>query len=159
MVGELVCTVLRHAVACAVRGGWGPADLAAVTTRRLAARHLPYLADLLACETRRHPDALVPEEWRADLRELGAVRPLELATAAGLEVALGLAALLRTLPAIPPIVPRRGNLGPPRAASVRLAQTRTATPRCSRRFVHCWPRRSPRNTRRRRRCCRPRLRS
>ena len=111
LVAEAMGRMLAEIVTGVVRGGWRPSDLAEVTGRRLSTRHAPPLAALLAAETDRHPRSLVAPAWREDLATLGHGEPAELTTADGLALALGLCAILTTLPVIPELLPPPGTLG------------------------------------------------
>ena len=100
--------VLTTLLGAVVRGGWSPADLGEITTRRLGAGHLPLVASLLEHETARHPRDRVAAGWRAQLAALDSTSAPPLRTIAGFGQGLTLAALFLTLPVIPTLVPRPG---------------------------------------------------
>lgn len=106
--------LLRGLVVARVGHGWRPSDLSEITRRRLGAGHLPPLAGLLVAETDRHATDRVAPAWRDDLAGIGPAEVLRLDDAAGLEVALGLCAVLRTLPVIATLIAAPGTA---RAAS------------------------------------------
>jgi hypothetical protein len=101
---DLLANVLREVV----RGGWAPSDLAEITVRRASPGHLPALAALLAAETDRHLRSRVAPAWLDDLAGLGRAEPADLMARDGVEVALGLCAVLGDLPAITEIIPPPG---------------------------------------------------
>lgn len=108
LVAEAVHNLQRSVLVAVLRGGWLPSDLAEVSGRRLTPRHLPALAALLAAEADRHPADRVAPAWREDLAGIGPASPADLATAAGMELALGLLATMSTLPAIAELIPPPG---------------------------------------------------
>jgi len=123
-VAETVEGMLSRAVPAVVRGGWAPADLGEVVRRRLTTRHLPLLAQLLVAEAEQHPPERVATAWRAELSALGPAAAVDLRTAAGLELALGMCALLGTLPRIAEMIPppgaRFGGHGPTTGTDAKL---------------------------------------
>jgi hypothetical protein len=104
--------LLRTVVSAVLRAGWSPFDLAELSRRKLTGRHLPALAGLLATEADRYPSDLVAPAWRDELFALGAPEQLDLWSVDGLEVALGLAAVVAALPPIPQQLPPPGTRGP-----------------------------------------------
>lgn len=134
-------SLVAAAVRCAVTPlittlwarGWSPEDLHQVARRRLNVAGVGYLVDAIADESQRYAKAAVPQRWREDLRQIGAVlwwepaqtgdHLLQWATRHGRSLADALTtvievlAMLLTLPTLPRIVP------PPGSAAA------TATPR------------------------------
>ncbi|MBD0293133.1 MAG: DUF2786 domain-containing protein [Jiangellaceae bacterium] len=99
----------QSSVGLVVRGGWLPSDLGEVVRRRLAAELVPALAALLAAEAGRHPTQRVAPAWRRNLDSLGPAEAADPRTVTGLQVRLGLLALLHTLPGIPTLIPAPGS--------------------------------------------------
>ncbi len=99
-------------VRCILAAGWTPADLGEVVRRRLSARHVPPVAALLRDEADRHPHDRIPSAWRAQLAELGVAEPATPTTATGLELLLGVWALLRSLPRIEVLMSAPGAPAP-----------------------------------------------
>lgn len=111
LICEAMTGLLAELVATVAGQGWGPSDLAEITTRRLGARHLSQLIVLLTDEVARHPRGRVAPAWIADLTGLGLGAALDLRRAEGLQAALELAACLAVLPAIPALIPVPGSSG------------------------------------------------
>jgi hypothetical protein len=105
-----------HIVVC---GGWGPADLGHLVRRRLDADHLPVLAAALRVEMQQHPAERVAAQWRDELAALGPTVHPSLRTHRGLTLALGVAALLATMPRIPTLIAPPGTADPLRDAAAR----------------------------------------
>jgi len=66
------CAVLPLVTAVWARG-WSPEDLHQMARRRLNAAGVGYLIDAIAEESQRYAKAAVPQRWREDLRQIGAV--------------------------------------------------------------------------------------
>ncbi len=129
-VAEAVAEMLAGLVIGVVRGGWTPCDLAEIVTRRLNARHVPLLACLVAAETGRHPAARVDPAWRDDLDRLGPWEPPDLTEQPGLELGLGLCAVLIELPVVarlmaPPGAYNGAGTGPTGTDTRVLAKVRS----------------------------------
>lgn len=101
--------LLTNLIAAAVRGHWTPADLAAITARRLTARHLPLVAALVALETARHPAPQVARAWRQELDDMGPAAWPDLNDGAGRQLAIELAMMLERLPVIAEVLPPPGS--------------------------------------------------
>lgn len=110
VLADVLGLFLTDLTTAVVKGGWSPSDLGEIMRRRGSGRHLPPLAGLLAAETERHRPDRVSPAWRQDLEGLGSPEPLDLASALGLELGLGLAAVMRILPDIAPTLPRPGSV-------------------------------------------------
>lgn len=136
-VGALAASLAKEAVATAWQHGWQPADLAAVTRRRLPADHLTVLGALVRAMTGDAPAARVDPRWRAQVAELPdapevAEQVDRLAAWAagpdGLSACLGVIGLVQTLPVLPSTLPLpgRGTAGPagPEVESKVLARIR-----------------------------------
>lgn len=108
LVRDVLGTLLTNLTRVVTTAGWSPADLGQIARRRLATRHAPVLAGLLVAETDRHPAERVATTWREELADLGPVAQPDTSTRDGLEVALGLAAVLAVLPDIARLVPPPG---------------------------------------------------
>lgn len=130
---SVVADVFEHLLATVVRAdvatGWTPYDLAQIVERRLGIRHLPALAAVLAVETDRHAPRRVATQWRAELASVGEAQALDLTTARGLELALGLCAVLGSLPPVATVLPPPGSAvnssrEPHSADSKQLARVR-----------------------------------
>ena len=105
--------------------GWSPEDLHQVARRRLDAAGVGYLVDAIAEESRRYAKATVPQRWREDLRQIGAVLWWEPARTGGhllqwtlrhgraladaLTTVIEVLAMLLSLPVLPRIVPSPGS--------------------------------------------------
>ena len=118
LASDVVATVLTSLTAEVVATGWSPGDLGQVARRRLAERHVPVLAGLLVSLAGRHPAERVAASWQAELADLGRTDRLDTVTTDGMEVALGLAAVMSVLPTIARVVP-------PPGAAPRTADRRT----------------------------------
>lgn len=118
-VAGAVEALLEDQVHAVTHEGWTPSDLAEVLRRRLSARHLPPLAALLAAQADRHPGERVATAWRDELNGLGPAQRADATTPDGLELALGLCALLGGLPPITTLIPPPGS--PVVAASATTA--------------------------------------
>lgn len=99
-----VDAALLAAVQRVLRTGWGPSDLGEISRRRLSPEHLPLLVALLAAEAAPHPGHLVAAGWLAELAALGPGSPPDLLSAPQMERALGVAAVLGTLPPVQPLM-------------------------------------------------------
>lgn len=109
VVADVVEYLLATVVSADVAQGWTPYDLAQVVERRLSVRHLPALAAVLAVETDRHAPRRVATQWRAELAGMGQAQVVDLTTARGLELALGLCAILGSLPPVATVMPPPGS--------------------------------------------------
>ncbi|MFN2496362.1 MAG: DUF2786 domain-containing protein [Pseudonocardiaceae bacterium] len=103
--------------------GWSPEDLYQLTRRRLDAAGVSYAIDAIADESQQYAAARVPERWREQLQQIGAVvwwepgqdhlmqwaRRHRRELAEALETVIELLALLLSLPRLSPIVPRPGS--------------------------------------------------
>jgi hypothetical protein len=118
LLGAALERLLRYAVHGAVRGGWGPHDLAELLRRRLTIAHLPVLAAALQHETQPHPAKRVAPQWRDELAALGTTTYPALHSRRGLTLGLTLAAILRAVPVIPFLMPPPGEADP--LAAVRV---------------------------------------
>jgi len=108
-VGVAVGRLLSPLLVTDLDHGWTPADLGQVVRRRLTAGHLPVLAAALAAEAQRHPPGRVSPEWRDELTGLGPAGPADPTSTAGLELMLGLCAVLGSLPAVETVLPPLGS--------------------------------------------------
>lgn len=108
LVVEFLADILGDSVAAVVHSGWLPSDLVEIVRRQLSPAHLPTLAASLWAEVRRHHGQPVDRAWLDELYQLG---PEEAAapTSTGLELVLGLCALLSTLPAVAQVHPPPGE--------------------------------------------------
>ena len=130
--------LIEMAVRCAVdplvgaawTHGWSPEDLHQLTRRRLDAAGISYVLDAMADHSRQPATARVPERWREQLQQIGAVvwwepgqghlmqwaRRQRRGPAEALEIVIDVLALLMSLPRLPPIAPPPGSAagGPPR---------------------------------------------
>lgn len=109
VIARVVGGWLADDITAVVRGGWMPADLGEIVRRRLTAEHEPIVAALLTAEADRHRADLVSSAWREELARLEAPAAADLRKPRGLELALGLAAVLSTLPAITELLPPPGS--------------------------------------------------
>lgn len=107
-VAETVDGMLSRLLPAVLRGGWAPSDLGEIVRRRLTTRHVPALVALLAAQADQHPPNRVATAWREELSALGPAAAMDLRTTSGLELALGMCALLTTLPQIAEIIPPPG---------------------------------------------------
>jgi hypothetical protein len=110
---------MKRATHTVVRGGWGPLDLSQLIRRRLDPEHLPVLAAALRVEMQQNPAERVAAQWRDELAALGPTRHPALRSNRGLTLALGVAALLATMPRIPALMPPPGTADPLRDAAAR----------------------------------------
>ncbi len=109
LVAGQLDALLDQVVRALVGAGWSPLDLGELVRRRLSDRHLPLLAAALETQAGRFPAALVPATWRDQIRDLGPAHRLPSVSAAGMELALGLAAALMSLPVIPQLIDPPGT--------------------------------------------------
>jgi hypothetical protein len=126
---SLVASAVRGAVAplitAAWEHGWSPEDLHQMARRRLDAVGVGYLVDAVADESQRYAKATVPQRWREELGQIGAVvwwepaqtgdHLMQWARRDGRSLADALAtvievlAMLLALPTLPRIVPPPGS--------------------------------------------------
>ncbi|MGH3933889.1 MAG: DUF2786 domain-containing protein, partial [Pseudonocardiaceae bacterium] len=115
--------------------GWSPEDLHQVARRHLDAAAISYVIDAIAGEAQQHAAATVPQRWRDELQQIGAVvwwkpgrghlvqghllqwtRRHDRGVADALATVIEILALLLSLPVLPRIVPPPGSAvsAPPR---------------------------------------------
>lgn len=104
-------------------GGWLPSDVHQMAQRHREPAAVSYLVDAIAAEARRYPAARVHDRWRDQLGQIGATiwwtsershleqwaRRHDGELTDGLRAAVQLLALLRSLPALPRILPLPGT--------------------------------------------------
>jgi len=125
LVAAAVRCALPPLITAAWERGWSPEDLHQMARRRLDAAGVDYLVDAIADESQRYAKAAVPQRWREDLRQIGAVlwwepaqiggHLLQWATRHGRSLAdtlttvIEVLAMLLALPVLPRIVPPPGS--------------------------------------------------
>ncbi|MGH3813161.1 MAG: DUF2786 domain-containing protein [Pseudonocardiaceae bacterium] len=128
MVEAAVRQAVVPSVAAAWARGWSPEDLHQLARRQLDAAAVGYLVDAIADEAQQYAKAAVPQRWRDELLQIGAVvwwepGPGDLAqghlqqwtrrhghsVADALATVIEILALLLSLPVLPRIVPPPGS--------------------------------------------------
>ncbi len=123
----MVEAAVRHAVVPAVAAawarGWSPEDLHQLARRRLDAAAVSYLVDAIADESQQYAQATMPQRWRDELQQIGAVvwwepgrghlvqwtRRHGRSVADALATVIEMLALLLSLPVLSRIVPPPGS--------------------------------------------------
>ena len=123
MVETAVRQAVMPSIAASWARGWSPDDLHQLARRRLDATATGYLIDAIADESQQYAKATVPQRWRDELQQIGAVvwwEPAEghllqwtrrhgRSVADALATVIEILALLLSLPVLPRIVPPPGS--------------------------------------------------
>ncbi|WP_133798319.1 DUF2786 domain-containing protein [Kribbella caucasensis] len=121
---QAVTDLLTRVLTPALRGGWGPAELAEAVDRMIGSSHRAVVSGLVLAA--RHVGGGHTAAWEAEISALGQPRQLALGDDGDLSLALRLIALVAALPAAEVPVQRRASEQAPigSRASAKLAQVR-----------------------------------